>query len=79
MRTLSSSPVNSHFEVPADAPRMIGRWERLGRPVIELEPGVIVSNLERWLYNNPTASGSALGRIREFLYVDTFGITAGAA
>ena len=70
---------NTNFAVPADAPRMIARWERLGRPAIELEPGVIVSNLERWLYNNPPASGSTLGRIREFLYVDTYGVTAKAA
>ena len=71
--------VNTNFAVPADASRMIARWERLGRPAIELEPGVIISNLERWLYNNPPASGSTLGRIREFLYVDTFGITTKAA
>lgn len=70
---------NTDFGIPADAARMIARWERLGRPAIELEPGVIVSNLERWLYNNPPASRSTLGRIREFLYVDTFGITAKAA
>ena len=70
---------NANLAIPADAPRMISRWERLGRPAIELEPGVIVSNLERWLYNNPPASASTLGRIREFLYVDTFGVTAKAA
>lgn len=79
MHANSSVWVKNNLSVPADAPRMIGRWERLGRPAIELEPGVIVSNLERWLYNNPPASGSTLGRIREFLYVDTFGITAKAA
>ena len=79
MRANSSVSVNNHLSVPADASRMIGRWERLGRPAIELEPGVVVSNLERWLYNNPPASGSTLGRIREFLYVDTFGITAKVA
>jgi hypothetical protein len=58
---------------------MIARWERLGRPAVELEPGVIISNLERWLYNNPPASGSTLGSIREYLYVDTFGVDAHAA
>ena len=79
MGTYSAAPVNTTLAIPADAGRMIARWERLGRPAIELEPGVIVSNLERWLYNNPPASGSTLGRIREFLYVDTFGITAKAA
>ena len=79
MGAYSRDLVNTNFAVPADAPRMIARWERLGRPAIELEPGVIVSNLERWLYNNPPASGSTLGRIREFLYVDTFGVTANAA
>lgn len=79
MRTFSSVAINNHIALPADAPRMIGRWERLGRPAIELEPGVIVSNLERWLYNNPPASGSTLGRIREFLYIDTFGLTGKAA
>ena len=79
MNAYSATPVKTDFAVPADSPRMIARWERLGRPAIELEPGVIVSNLERWLYNNPPASGSTLGRIREFLYVDTFGVTAKAA
>ena len=79
MGVYSANQVCTNFSVPADAARMIARWERLGRPAIELEPGVIVSNLERWLYNNPPASGSTLGRIREFLYVDTFGITAKAA
>lgn len=79
MGAYSQILVNTDIAVPADAPRMIARWERLGRPAIELEPGVIVSNLERWLRNNPPASGPTLGRIREFLYVDTFGITANAA
>ncbi|MDE2788454.1 MAG: hypothetical protein OXL37_17610 [Chloroflexota bacterium] len=79
MVVYSTARVHTNSEIPADAARMITRWERLGRPAIELEPGVIVSNLERWLYNNPPASGSTLGRIREFLYVDTFGVTAEAA
>ena len=79
MGVYSTAPANTSFAVPADAARMIARWERLGRPAIELEPGVIVSNLELWLHNNPPASGSTLGRIREFLYVDTFGVTAKAA
>jgi hypothetical protein len=79
MSAYSAARTNDEFMVPTDAPRMIARWERLGRPAIELEPGVIVSNLERWLYNNPTATGSTLGRIREYLYVDTFGISAKAA
>lgn len=79
MGVYSATRDSTDFKIPADAARMIARWERLGRPAIELEPGVIVSNLERWLYNNPPASGSTLGRIREFLYVDTFGITAKAA
>ena len=64
---------------PADAPRMISRWEELGRPAIELEPGVIVSNLQRWLDNNLPASGTHLGRIREYLYIETFGILSRAA
>ena len=79
MGVYSAARVNTNLSVPADAARMIARWERLGQPAIELEPGVVVSNLERWLYNNPPASGSTLGRIREFLYVDTFGVTAKAA
>ncbi len=79
MSVYSAARVNPDLAVPADTARMIARWERLGRPAIELEPGVIVSNLERWLYNNPPASASALGRIREFLYVDTFGVTAKVA
>ena len=56
---------------PADARRMIARWEQLERPAIELEPGVIVTNLERWLYNNPPATPTRLGRVREYLYIDT--------
>lgn len=56
---------------PADARRMIARWEQLERPAIELEPGVIVTNLERWLYNNPPATPARLGRVREYLYIDT--------
>lgn len=56
---------------PADARRMIDRWEQLERPAIELEPGVIVTNLERWLYNNPPATPARLGRVREYLYIDT--------
>ncbi len=79
MGVYSAASVNTNLAVPADAARMIARWERLGRPAIELEPGVVVSNLERWLYNNPPASGPTLGRIREFLYVDTFGVTAKVA
>ena len=61
---------------PADARRMIDRWEALGCPAIELEPGVGISNLERWLYNNPPAPAARLGRVREYLYIDTFGIGA---
>ena len=64
---------------PADADRMINRWERLGRPAIELEPGVLVSNLERWLLNNSPAAATSLARIREYLYIDTFGISAKVA
>ncbi len=79
MGAYSPALSNANLAIPTDAPRMIARWERLGRPAIELEPGVIISNLERWLYNNPPASGATLGRIREYLYVDTFGITANAA
>ena len=66
-------------DLPADADRMIARWERLGRPAIELEPGVLVSNLERWLLNNSPAAATSLARIREYLYVDTFGISAKVA
>lgn len=64
---------------PADAGRLIDRWEALGRPVIELEPGIGVSDLERWLYNNPPAPGARLGRVREYLYIDTLGSEARAA
>lgn len=70
-----SAPAN----LPSDAGRMIARWERLGRPAIELQPGVLVSNLERWLLNNTSASAASLGRIREYLYVDTFGINTKVA
>ena len=76
LHTASGSPTDL---LPADAPRMISRWEDLGRPAIELEPGVIISNLERWLFNNPPADGARLGRIREYLYIDTYGLAARAA
>lgn len=65
--------------LPADAERMIDRWQELGRPFIELEPGVIISNLERWLYNNPPAPGVWLARVREYLYIETHGVGAMAA
>ena len=66
-------------QLPADAQRMIDRWRELGRPSIELEPGVIISNLERWLYNNPPAPGAWLGRVREYLYIETHGVGGMAA
>ena len=65
--------------LPADAWRMIERWRELGCPLIELQPGVVISNLERWLHNNPPASGVRLGRVREYLYVETHGVGAMAA
>ena len=67
------------IRLPADAERMIGRWRELGRPFIELEPGVVISNLERWLYNNPPAPGVWLARVREYLYIDTRSVDAMAA
>ena len=79
MYAYADEPGNVEYLIPADAPRMISRWEELGRPAIELEPGVIVSNLERWLDNNLPASGTHLGRIREYLYIETFGTFARAA
>ena len=48
---------------------MIARWELLGRPAIDLQPGVSISNLERWLNHWPTRRAH-LGRVREYLYVD---------
>ena len=77
--TAYAAPAITTIDFPADAPRMISRWDELGRPAIELEPGVIISHLERWLSNNPAATGAHLGRIREYLYVDTFGVAARAA
>ena len=79
MYAYANEPTNADHLIPGDAPRMLSRWEELGRPAIELEPGVIISNLERWLFNNPPASGTQLGRIREYLYIETFGIFATAA
>ena len=79
MYSYTDQPADADWRVPMDAPRMISRWEELGRPAIELEPGVIISNLERWLYNNLPASGSHLGRIREYLYIETFSMFARAA
>lgn len=57
--------------LPSDAQRMIERWRVLGCPYIELEPGVVISNLERWLHNNPPAPGPLMARVREYLYIDT--------
>ena len=65
--------------LPADAARLIARWRQLGGPAIELEPGVIVTNLERWLYNNPPATPARLGRVREYLYIDTLAAAEGQA
>ncbi len=79
MYAYADEPGNVEYPIPADAPRLISRWEELGRPAIELKPGVIVSNLERWIYNNPPATRGQLGRIRDYLYVETFGVFAGAA
>ena len=66
-------------QLPADARRMIERWRELGCPFIELEPGVIISNLERWLHNNPPAPGPWLARVREYLYIETHGVGVMAA
>ena len=42
-------------DLPSDTGRMIARWRALGCPYIELDAGVVISNLERWLYNNAPA------------------------
>ena len=73
-RAFSGSP-----DLPSDAGRMIGRWRSLGCPYIELDAGVVISNLERWLYNNAPHSGALLARVREYLYIDTYGIGSTAA
>ena len=79
MYAYADEPGNVEYPALVDAPRMIFRWEELGQPAIELEPGVVISNLERWLNNNLPASGTHLGRIREYLYIETFGTLARAA
>ena len=66
-------------DLPSDAGRMIARWRDLGCPYIELDAGVVVSNLERWLYNNAPHSGVWLARVREYLYIDTYGVGSMAA
>ena len=66
-------------DLPSDAGRMIARWRALGCPYIELDAGVVVSNLERWLYNNAPHSCVWLARVREYLYIDTYGVGAIAA
>ena len=71
--------IDDDAQLPADARRMIERWRELGCPFIELEPGVIISNLERWLHNNPPAPGVWLGRVREYLYIETHGVGGMAA
>ena len=65
--------------LPSDAGRMIDRWRALGCPYIELDAGVVISNLERWLYNNAPHSGVLLARVREYLYIDTYGVGTMAA
>ena len=67
------------YGLPADAQRMIYRWRALGCPYIELDAGVVVSNLERWLYNNAPHSGVLLARVREYLFIDTYGVGVMAA
>lgn len=74
MTAYAAIPTQLYNVLPSDTTHLIDRWEELGRPAIELEPGVIISNLHRWLCNNPPPSGAWLGRIREYLYIDTFGI-----
>lgn len=69
----------AEWQLPADGLRMIERWRELGCPLIELQPGVVVSNLERWLYQNPPARGGWLARVREYLYIETHGVGAMAA
>ena len=66
-------------DLPDDAGRMIARWRALGCPYIELDAGVVVSNLERWLYNDAPHSGVWLARVREYLYIDTYGVGGMAA
>jgi hypothetical protein len=36
--------------LPPDASDLLTRWEELGRPEIPLSPGVLISNLQKWLY-----------------------------
>lgn len=73
------NPNSNSTTLPADAARMIARWRQLGCPAIELEPGIIVTNLERWLHNNPPAAPARLGRVREYLYIDTLAAADGMA
>ena len=65
--------------LPSDAGRMIARWRDLGCPCIDMDAGVVISNLERWLYHNAPHSGVWLGRVREYLYIDTYGLGSMAA
>ena len=57
--------------LPPDAHRMIARWETLGRPCIDLQPGISISNLERWLHKSLPAPRSHLGIVREYLFIDS--------
>ena len=65
--------------LPADAARMIARWREVDCPYIELDAGVVISNLERWLYNNAPHTRVCLARVREYLYIDTLGVGTRAA
>ena len=68
----ATKPASTHRNsLPADAHRMIARWETLGRPCIDLQPGISISNLERWLHKCHPVSRSHLGIVREYLFIDS--------
>ena len=68
----ATKPASTHYNtLPADAHRMIARWETLGRPCIDLQPGISISNLERWLHKSLPAPRSHLGIVREYLFIDS--------
>ena len=74
---LTTDPIP--LTLPVDGRRMIERWRELDCPLIELEPGVVISNLERWLYNNAPHPAGCLARVREYLYIDTYDVGYQAA
>ena len=53
---------------PEDADELIGQWKDLGCPHIRLEGGMIITNLELWIYpvGKPKEPYDQLAVVRHF-------------